>query len=135
MRLDEGVHAELVRVLEQLGDSRVGEVTQQEEHGVGTGDLELQQLQLLAEESLRQQRHRGCGARGLEVRERAAEALVDEDRDGRRARVRELQCKPRRIRVRPEIARRRRAALHLGDRAEAGDGECVAEAPHQTRTS
>ena len=37
--------------------------------------------------------------------------------------------------VRPQVARRRRAALHLGDGAETGLGERVAEASHQAGTS
>src|SRR5205814_7742388 len=71
---------------------------------------------------------------GLKVFERAAEALVDEDRDRRGAGVRELRRKARRVCIRPEVAGRRRAALDLGDRAEARGCERVAEAAHQVAT-
>src|SRR5205823_10745751 len=66
--------------------------------------------------------------------ERTAEALVDEHRDRRRVRALELRGQRRRVRVRPEVARRRRAALDLGDRSEMRPGESLAEA-HQAGTS
>ena len=40
-----------------------------------------------------------------------------------------------RVGVRPQVAGRGRAPLHLGDGAEAGLGERVPEAPHQAGTS
>ena len=64
---------------------RVVEVAQDEEHGVRARFAQLAQVLLGREEALAEQRHvrhRACCA---QIVERAGEALVDEDRDRRRA--------------------------------------------------
>ena len=64
-----------------------------------------------------------------EIVDRAAEALVDEDRDRGRACPLERRGERGRIGVRPQVARRRRAALDLGDRGQPRRGERVPEPP------
>ena len=70
----------------------------------------------------------GRRARGAQVVQRAAEALVDEHRHRRCAGACELRGELRRVGVGPQVAGRRRAPLDLGDRAEAAGRrrECVA---------
>ena len=53
--------------------------------------------------------------------------VVDEHRERRCAALGELRCEQRRIGVASKLARGRRASLDLGDRAEPGRGEGVAE--------
>ncbi len=120
VRLDERVETELFRVRLQRGRTLVVEVAQEQEHRVRAGELRLEQLQLLGEEALREQRHVRCRPCGLHVRERAAEALVDEDRHGCRARALERDGELDRVGARAQISRGRRAPLHLGDRTETG---------------
>ena len=73
MRLDEGLEAELARVRQQRRGAKVVDVAQQEQHCVGARDLRLQQVELLGEEALGEERRRRRRARGLEIVERAAE--------------------------------------------------------------
>ena len=120
VRLDERVEPELSRVGVQRGRTLVVEVAQEQEHGVRAGELRLEQLQLLGEEALREQRHVRRGPRRLHVRERAAEALVDEDRDCGRARALERNGELDRVGARAQVSGGRRAPLHLGDRTETG---------------
>src|SRR5207237_7183906 len=63
-----------------------------------------------------------------------AEAVVDEDRDRRRARVRKLRREARGIRIGAEVSRRGRPALDLCDRGETGCSKCVPEAAHYAIT-
>ena len=127
VRLDERLEPELARVREQGGRALVVDVAQDHERGVRARDLELQQLELLGEEALGEQRRSRRRPRGLEIVDRAAEALVDEDRDRSRAGVGELSREPGGIGVRPQVSGRGRAALDLGDRAETRGREGVAE--------
>ena len=77
----------------------------------------------------------GRRAGGAEVVPRAAEALVDEHRDRSRARRGVGGRDHGRVGVGPQVAGRRRAALDLRDRAEAGLRERVVEASHQPGSS
>ena len=81
------------------------------------------------EEALAEKRRVGRRARGAEVVDRPGEALVDEHRDRRGAGARELRRELRGIGVGAQVARGRRAPLHLGDRPQARLRECVGE-PH-----
>ena len=118
VRLDERVHPELARVGLQPPRLVVVEVAEQQEDGVGAGSPELRQLVLRREEALGEQRQRGRGTRGAKIGDRAAEALVDEHRDGRCAGRLEAAASTRGIGVRPQVAGRGRPALDLGDRGE-----------------
>src|SRR5215475_6083369 len=93
------------------------------------------QLVLSREKPFRKQRDVASGSRGSEIRYRAREALVDEDGDRRGSRAGERARQEGRIGVGTQLAGRRRAALHLGDRAEPGLGECVSEPTHQATAS
>jgi hypothetical protein len=101
VRFDQRLEPELACVGHQRGGALVVDVAQQDQGGVRSGDLRLQQLELLGEEALRQQRHRRRAAGGLQVVDRTAEAIVDEDRDRRCAGVRELGGEACGIGVRP----------------------------------
>ena len=104
---------------QQLRGLRVVEVAEQQQHGVGAGLLRRAQVLGRREEALGEQRQaRGC-ARGAQVVPRAAEALVDEDRDRRGAGALVGGGELGRIGVRAEVAERGRAALDLGDRGRA----------------
>jgi hypothetical protein len=130
MRFDEGVQTELLGCLRELVNLGVAEVAEQQKHGVRAGGAHVLQLLARAEEPLGEERERRCSPRGPLVGERPAEALVHQDRDRRGTTGRERPGKSRRIGIGPKIARRRRAALHLGDRREPRRRERVAEAPH-----
>ncbi len=129
MRLDEGIHAEIARACLEATGSLVVEVAKQQEHGVGAGGAQLHELVVSREEPLREQRQPDRGSRGPQVVDAAAEALVDEHRD--RGSARPLECRGERggIGIGPQLARRWRTALHLGDGGEARSGECVSK-PH-----
>ena len=90
------------------------------------------QVLLGREEPLGEQRHGRDGARRAEVVDVPGEALVDEDRHRARAVRRVRARRAPRSRVRPDVARRRRAPLDLGDGGEPGRAECVSE-PHALR--
>jgi hypothetical protein len=107
VRLDEGLEAELVRVGHQGCRTLIVNVAQQDEGSVGTCDLRLQQVELVGEETFGEERRRRRCARGFEIVERAAEALVDEDRDRRGTRVRELCGESSWVGVGAEVAGRR----------------------------
>src|SRR5919204_192528 len=131
VRLDERFEPELARVRQQRRGALVVDLAQQDKGRIRAGELHLEEIELFGEESLCQQR-RGCRRpRGLQIVERAPEALVDEHGDRGRARIRELCGQPGRIRVGTQVARRGRAPLHFRDRGETGCGKSVAEAAHQ----
>ena len=85
----------------------------------------------LGEEALGEERSLGRGAGRAQVVDGAAEARVHEHRDRGRAVSPERVGDRGRIGVGPQVARRGRAALHLGDRAESGPCERVREPSHQ----
>ena len=103
VRLDQHVEAELARIREQLARTLVVDVSKDQQHRVGAGDLQLQELDLLREKPLREQWDRCRRASCAQVVERAAETLVDEHRDRRGPGVSELQREACRICVRPEV--------------------------------
>src|SRR4029079_18403010 len=74
------------------------------------------------------------GAGRAEVVPRAAEALVDEDGDRRGARVCVRTRDACRVGVGPQLARRGRPPLDLGDRAQALSAERLRETAHQAGT-
>ena len=82
VRLHERLDSELVRIGHQGGGTLVVQVAKEDEHRVRSCDLRLQEIQLLGEKALREERRRRRRARGSQVVERAAEPLVHEDRDG-----------------------------------------------------
>ena len=127
--LDERVEPEVAGDPHQRADRVVVEVSEQEQDCVGAGLLRGPEVLLGREEALREQGHAGARARRAEVVPGAAEALVDEDGDrgcaGRCVVVRD----PGGVGVGADVAERGRAALDLGDRSEAGAGECVPK-PH-----
>ena len=131
---DERVQPEPSSLGEQRPCARVVHVAEQDQRGVGAGCLQLGEVGLLREEALAEQRELRRCARGAEVVERAAEAVVDEHREGGRSVVGELRREQRRVGIAAQLARRRRASLDLGDRSEPGCGEGVAE-PHAATTS
>jgi hypothetical protein len=88
---------------EQLARTLVVDASKDQQHRVGAGDLQLQELDLLREEPLREQWDRCRSASCSQVVERAAETLVDEHRDRCGAGVSELQREACRICVRPEV--------------------------------
>src|SRR5512132_4528197 len=79
------------------------------------------------EEALGQERQGRGGARGAEIVPAAAEPLVYEDRDRRGACPVEAGGQVRGVRIRTQVARRRRAPLDLRNRAQAGASTCVSE--------
>ena len=99
MSLHERVQAENAGELAQVANLRVGEIAQDQQHGVGARPGELANLLLLGEEALPEQGRSRCRSGRAQVGERAAEALVHEHRDRRRADVREGACQPRRVGV------------------------------------
>src|SRR5207247_2509207 len=116
------------------GRTGVVEVAEQDEDRVGTRAPGLQQLELFGEETLGEERHRSRGACGLEIVERAAEALIDENRDGCGARVRELRGESGRVGVGTEVPGGGRAAFDLRNRDQAWGGEGSAESAHHAAT-
>ena len=131
---DERVQPEPSSLGEQRPCTRVVDVAEQDQRGVGARRLQLGEVGLLGEEALAQQRELRRCARGAEVVERAAEAVVDEHREGGCAVVGELRREQRRVGVAAELACRRRTSLDLGDRSEPGCRKGVAE-PHAATTS
>ena len=126
MCLDERVEPELRRRTEKLGDQRVVEVAQEQQHRVRAGGAKLGELGARREEALRQQRQLRGRAGRQQIRGRASEAGVHEHGDGRGSGALELVGQESGIRVGPQVACRGRAALDLGDRGQARAGECVA---------
>ena len=78
---DERIEAELASGGHQTCRLLVVEVAQEQEDGVRAAPFQLGQLVRLAEEALREERQRRCGARCPQVVDRAREALVDEHGD------------------------------------------------------
>ena len=113
----------------------VVEVAQQEQHRVGARLLRRAQVLVGREEALGEERRRRRGAGGAEVVPGAAEALVDEHGDRSRAGAGVGGGDHGRVGIGTQVAGRGRAALDLGDRAEAGPGERVVEASHQAGSS
>ena len=130
MRLDERLEPELGGGVEQPPRRRVVEVAQQQQRRVGARVARGAQVLLGREEPLREQRQRRRRARRTQVVPRAAEALVDEDRDRGRAGALVRGGERCRIGVGTQVAGRRRAALHLGDRGQPGPAQRVREASH-----
>ncbi len=134
VRLDERLETEFVRVIHQGCRTLIVDVAEQDEGSVGTRDLRLQQVQLFGEETFGEKRRRRRGARGLEIVERAAEAIVDENGDGRGTRVRELRGELCWVGVGTEVPGGGRTALDFGNRDEARGGEGSAESAHHAAT-
>jgi hypothetical protein len=135
VRLDERVELELAGGRHQLLHPRVVEIAQQQQHRIGAEVSQLLQLGALGEKPLCEQGHAAGRARGSEISGAPSEALIDQDRDGRRARALERRSQRCGIRVGTQLARGGRAALDLGDRLQAVLGKRVAEAPHQALSS
>ena len=126
--LDERLQPQLAGAAQQPCRRGVVEVAQQEQHGVGARLARRAQVLLRREEALREQRQPRGRARRAQVVPRAAEAVVDEHRDGRGARPLVRGCEPRGVGVRPDVAERRRPPLDLGDGAEPRAGERIPKA-------
>ena len=131
VRLDERVEPDRPCVGHERGGPPVVEVAQDQKRCVGARVLQVVELRLGREEPLGQERQPGGGARSTKVVDGAREALVDEDRDGCRAGLLELRRQPGRIRVGPEVARRGRSPLDLGDCRQPAPRERVAKPSHQ----
>ena len=131
VRLDEQVEAELLSPGEHQARLLVAQVAEQEQRCVGPGDAGLEEVALVVEEALGEQRNRRCRPRGGEIVETASEALVHQDRDGRRPALLERRRERGGVGIGPQVAGRRRAPLDLRDRAETVLGQRLPEAPHQ----
>src|SRR5207248_5219429 len=132
--LHERVESELVRSAHEPGRRRVVEVAEDEECGIRSRLPQLAQVLLRREETLREQRQVGRRPRRAQVVERARERGVHEDRNGPCASglvSRDDLLDPR---SGADVTGRRRAALELGDRTEAGSGERVRES-HERENS
>ena len=130
--LHERVEALVGGGLHQPPAGIVVEVAQEEQDRVGAGLGRRPRVLLGREEALGEQRHGRGPPRCPHVVPAAAEALgVDEDRDRSGACLLVGRRDSRRIRVRAQVAGRRRAALDLGDRRQPAPGQGSAEAPHQ----
>ena len=127
---DERVEAERRGRLQERAYRRVVEVAQQEERRIGACFARRAQMLLRREEPFREERERRGRPRGAQVVPRAAEALVDEDRRRGRAGPLVRGSERSRVGVGPKVARRRRAALHLRDRGQAGATKSVLETSH-----
>jgi hypothetical protein len=128
--LYEGLQAELLGGCHELRHRRVVQFTEQKQCGVGPIRAGLVEGRSIKEEPLREEREVGCGTGGPEVFPGSGEAPVDQDRDGCGAGLLEGPSERSRLRVRTEVAGRRRAPLHLGDRAQARGAQGVGESPH-----
>ena len=120
VRLDERVEPEVAGAAHQLGGLRVVEVAEKEQDGVRARLLRRPQVLGRREEALCEQRQPRRRARGTQVVPVAAEALVDEHRDGGRSGALVGGGEPGGVGVGADVAERRRAALELGDRGEPG---------------
>ena len=100
VRLDQRVEAELGRVRRSAPRAVVVEVAQEQEHGVCAGSSRVRSSLLLREEALGEERQPVRRARGPQIVDDAAEAVVDEDRDRGRACALERRRRARRIGVR-----------------------------------
>ena len=129
--LDERVEAEPRGDLHQVRDLGVVEIAQQQQRRVGARVPRGLEMLVGREEPLGEERGGRRGACRSQVVPRAAEALVDEHRDRRRSGGGVGGGDQGRVGVRAQVAGRRRAALDLGDRTEAGLRERVVEPSHQ----
>ena len=104
VRFDKGIESEPPGAAKHQVRRRVVQVPQEKENRVSARGLHVDELCLLGEEALREERANRRGSRSAQVVDRASEALVDENGDGRRARVCELCGEPGGIRVRPQVS-------------------------------
>ena len=130
VRLHERLEAELGGEGEQTPHRRVVEVAKQQKCGIGARFARSAQILVRREEPLCQERQRRRRTRGTQVVPGAAEALVDEYRHGGRAGSLVCRGDRSRIRIGTEVARRRRAALHLRDRGQPRPTQRLLETSH-----
>jgi hypothetical protein len=133
--LDERVEAKLGGHLQQLARLCIVEVAEQEKDCICSIRAGLEEICAIKEEPFGEEREGGRRARGAQIVPGPGEALVHEDGDRRGACALECRCKRGRVGIGSKVACRRGAPFHLGDCAQTGGGEDVAEAAHQAAAS